>query len=609
MASKFVPLEEAAQLLGIPTEKLVEMRSSGDVRAFKDGASWKFPQDEIDRLLADGISGDSDAYTGFGDSGDDEGSAILVTEQGAGSGSRIIGGDRSAEDAGSDSDLEIGGEPTAPGSDVALVPRSSDRAGSDSDVEIIASDLQLSDDLLSDPAADRNALDSIEESAADKINLSLADDSLGDLELATSGHSPVDDDEVDLSIDLSLAGDSPSDGGDIDLSLADEPLSDPSEIDLSLAEPAAADSDLDLNFEQDDDKPGSGLGDSAIHPPKISLGSDSDVNDPMGDLGLLEDSDDDIDLSDMGGSGGGKAGSGNDVLSELDLLGVDQGGSGSLIHGDSEPSLLGDLNMESALSDISDIDDALDDDDDLVISGDDDDLVLGGAGSDISVVGDSGINLMSPSDSGLSLESEPLDLAGSSISALDLGGDGSGVTPGSAGGSSGRGGGSGSGSLVDFKADEEFQLSPSGIGLEVDDDSASQVIEVEESDAFGSAMDLGDAGFVDPSTGDGRGWAQRNELLADDAEGIDEAGLVADGIGEDVIVSNSPQPKATTVIPGYEVPFSIWNVSALAGILMMMSIGGMMTTDLVRNLWTYSETTGPISSLTETVLSALGMNG
>ncbi|QDS86068.1 Helix-turn-helix domain protein [Rosistilla ulvae] len=606
MANKFIPLEEAAQLLGVPTEKLVEMRSSGDVRAFKDGASWKFPKDEIDRLLADGIEGDSGIYTGFGIS-DDEGSAILVDEQGAGSGSRIIGGNSSPAD---DGDLEIGGEPEGQGSDVALVARSNDDAGSDSDVQIIANELKIdSDDLVTDSGAGGDVLDSFEESAAEKISLSLADDSMGDLELATSGHSPVEDDEVDLSIDLSLAGDSPSDGGDIDLSLADDAASDGGDIDLSLSEPATGESDLDLTFEQDyDDVAGSGQGDSAIHPPKISLGADSDVDDPLGDLGLMEDSDDEIDLSDSPAIKTPQRKSGNDVLSELDLLGVDQGGSGSLISGDSEPSLLGDLDMESALSDISDIDDALNDDDDLVISGDDDDLVLGGAGSDISVVGDSGINLMSPSDSGLSLESEPLDLAGSSISALDLGGDGSGVTPGSGPGSSGRSAG-GSGSLVDFKADEEFQLSPSGIGLEADDDSASQVIEVEESDAFGAAMDLGDAGFVDPSTGDGRGWADRNELLADDAEGIDEAGLVADGVEEDLIVANAPVPQAAAVAPGYEVPFSIWNVSALAGILVMMSVGGMMTTDLVRNLWTYSETTSPISSLTETILSALGMNG
>ena len=100
---------------------------------------------------------------------------------------------------------------------------------------------------------------------------------------------------------------------------------------------------------------------------------------------------------------------GADVLSELDLLGTEKSGSG-VISGDSG-SLLG-SGLGSGLG--SSLGDVLADDE-LVIADDDDDLVISGAGSDISVAGDSGINLMSPSDSGLSLESEPLDLAGSSI--------------------------------------------------------------------------------------------------------------------------------------------------------------------------------------------------
>ncbi len=39
----------------------------------------------------------------------------------------------------------------------------------------------------------------------------------------------------------------------------------------------------------------------------------------------------------------------------------------------------------------------------------------------MDLAAESGINLMSPSDSGLSLEEEPLDLAGTGISGLDLG--------------------------------------------------------------------------------------------------------------------------------------------------------------------------------------------
>ena len=51
MASKFVPLDEAAKLLGISTDRLVAMRSDGEIRGFKDGASWKFPHVSIKYLI------------------------------------------------------------------------------------------------------------------------------------------------------------------------------------------------------------------------------------------------------------------------------------------------------------------------------------------------------------------------------------------------------------------------------------------------------------------------------------------------------------------------------------------------------------------------------
>ena len=57
----------------------------------------------------------------------------------------------------------------------------------------------------------------------------------------------------------------------------------------------------------------------------------------------------------------------------------------------------------------------------LELSGDDEDELVLGSDSAIGIGSESGINLMSPSDSGLSLEDEPLDLAGTGISGLDLG--------------------------------------------------------------------------------------------------------------------------------------------------------------------------------------------
>ena len=103
--ANYLSLEEAAKKLGIPTDKLVELRSQGQVRGFRDGASWKFPDTEVDRLkddLADLLSG------GSGFLADDESSLSL--------GSSIIGGDEGpASDEGSGSDLGIGGDSLSSG--------------------------------------------------------------------------------------------------------------------------------------------------------------------------------------------------------------------------------------------------------------------------------------------------------------------------------------------------------------------------------------------------------------------------------------------------------------------------------------------------------------
>ena len=240
-------------------------------------------------------------------------------------------------------------------------------------------------------------------------------------------------------------------------------------------------------------------------------------------------------------------------------------------------------------SDLSALDDdALADDDDLVIADDDDDLMISSPGSDISVAGDSGINLMSPSDSGLSLESEPLDLAGSSISALDLGAELS------DGGSSGSGGGSsGDGSAVDFQADEEFQLSPSGVGLEADLESGSQVIEVEDSEAIAEPVEFEDSGFAEGG-------------LEGDVFGEEQEGGVSDALALDDSEPVMEESVGAVRSTGYEIPFTMLQCVTLVMILFVLSLCGMLMTDLVRNMWAYAEPAAPVSQLTESLVSLMG---
>lgn len=530
MANQFVPLEEAAKLLGMSTEQLVSLRSEGAIRAFKDGTSWKFPQAEIDRLLAEQADEQADKSSGslFGSDMQIEPLSDVNLDLGSSPSAMNILGEASGSDiqplgasGDSEADLFLSTDSTAESS----IDASADIGGPKSEPIFAPNDSAMpSDDALSLSSG----------SASDLESLNISDsavDLVGDMQ---------DDSDIDLSLDLGLAEDDPSDAMDIDLSLSEKALSDPSDIDL-----AGPDLDLDLG--------GSGPGDS--------------------DLGIAGDAPSD------GGS-------------DLNLAG------GSAVLGGSDAATPGSA-IGSGFSDD-------DDDDDLVIGGDDDEAILDSAGSDISVVGGSGINLMSPSDSGLSLESEPLDLAGSSISAIDLAAELS--DPGGSGSGSGSGPG-GSGSLVDFKADEEFQLSPGGLGLEADEDSASQVIEVEDSQAFGDAIEMGDG----IGLGDDGGWGEADASLddagmSDDVAEIEAVDEEAEAIDEHAIVTRAAAPQvAVPGSAGYEIPFSIWNVLSLAGILVMLTAGGIISADLMRNLWSDGAGTAGVSSLTAAILDAMGM--
>ncbi|MCA9192876.1 MAG: helix-turn-helix domain-containing protein [Planctomycetales bacterium] len=264
------------------------------------------------------------------------------------------------------------------------------------------------------------------------------------------------------------------------------------------------------------------------------------------------------------GSGSGK-GSDVEITGDLGLDSSVQLGSGvgsdvnlaggsELIRGDSDPAI------DSSGLDFAGSDLELVDEDDLVLSG----------GSDLALANDSGINLMSPADSGISLEDEPLDLAASGISGLDLAVEGSDVENPSAGGSA-----------VDFQQDEEFQLSPSGV-IETDEDSGSQVIELEDSSEFG------DAAVALPS-GDAFGDA-----------GFGEEGGFGDGFDA------APSAPAAAMMGVPEVPYNSLQVVGLLTILLVMCLSGVLMSDIVRNMWMSQETSDLTSGFTKALVSAIG---
>ena len=57
MASKFVTLAEAAQQLGITPDAVNELRQRGDLYGYRDGTSWKFKPEDVERVLEQRQSG------------------------------------------------------------------------------------------------------------------------------------------------------------------------------------------------------------------------------------------------------------------------------------------------------------------------------------------------------------------------------------------------------------------------------------------------------------------------------------------------------------------------------------------------------------------------
>lgn len=443
--SNFVSLEDAAKRLGVSADELVEMRSRGDIFGYRDGASWKFKPEEIERVSSEMMGGDALDE-------DPAGSSILVSESDLGASGSKLGSTIG-------SDIKLAGDDDL-GSDVSLIPD----PDSGSDVKLVG----------------RNT-------AKSPSGLNLEDD------------------------ELSLTGGSHVIGGGSDI----KPGSSNRLVGSDLKLAADDDDDDELSLQADDDDlmiSGSGLGSgvtggSGVVAGGSGAGSDIEIG---SDIGL-------------------SLGDGSDVMAGLSpVLKPAKGGSSGK---------------------------------DLSLS-DDDDLVLGG-GSDLALGNDSGINLMSPSDSGISLEDEPLDLAGSGISGLDLAAEGSDASSSAVG--------SGVGSGIEISQGEEFQLSPSG-SIESEDDSGSQVIELEDSSEFGDAavaLPAADGGFGDDGFGAG---------------GFDDTMGAAAGAG-----------AATAVMAAPDVPFQTGMVLVLLGILMVMGLSGILLTDLARNMWQYADGSSDLS--------------
>ncbi|MFI4876036.1 MAG: helix-turn-helix domain-containing protein [Blastopirellula sp. JB062] len=259
--AKLIPLSEAAEILGVSEEQLVEMRSRNEIHGYRDGASWKFKEAEIDRIKAElagggqaaamGDSGedmieppsDSDDESDFELSlGGDEGSSgeidsLLIQDEGRGGDSGVVIGDELSSGGSdlklADSDIELGFEKGSS----AIDPASDTNSGLNLDLEgsdvLGSSSLNApvdndddDDELLLSPIDQDDVGVGTEkrdpEGTGSGVSLALGDE---DLDLGESAVSAIDDlDSGELTLDAGDSGVSLVDPADSGIDIGMEPL-------------------------------------------------------------------------------------------------------------------------------------------------------------------------------------------------------------------------------------------------------------------------------------------------------------------------------------------------------------------------------------------------
>ena len=51
--SKLIPMEEAANILGMTVEQITELRSNHEIFGYRDGQNWKFKMTELERVAGE----------------------------------------------------------------------------------------------------------------------------------------------------------------------------------------------------------------------------------------------------------------------------------------------------------------------------------------------------------------------------------------------------------------------------------------------------------------------------------------------------------------------------------------------------------------------------
>lgn len=301
MALNLITLEEAARLLSLSGDGVNELREAGKLHGYRDGSSWKFKRQDVDRLRQERSArpeedAASDAFIDLNFGEDDDADAVLLSERelgptGPSTSSTVIGKpgeynpaesdiklvteeDRQKKAAGGSDVRLVAHEEGTPGSDVTLVPRAGDsrEVGSVDDPAGLlptgGSDIRLADDAQAagglDLGSDIRLTDDIDLDADSLFDEPIAPKKPGSGKRAAP--SAADDDEYSIKFDR----------GDVTRNVADSGISlaSPADSGISLEEPVELSGVSEEPFELGED-------------PLVSLGSDSDSN----EVGSLESDD------------------------------------------------------------------------------------------------------------------------------------------------------------------------------------------------------------------------------------------------------------------------------------------------------------------------------
>ena len=553
MEQKFVNFDEVVEKLGITSERLHSLREEGQLRAYRDGKSWKFRTDEIAGMVESGVP-DAPPPSDIGlvspadlveaapiDLDDDDIGLSLVSED-------------DLELASPDSDATSGGE----GASVNI-----DAEKSDPNMELGLDD---TDPVPGDSALELAGLD--ETVTADGSDIEL------DLELPEAGPSD--------SILLSEA------------TLGESVSGSPSTI-IGKDKLGSVDDDLELALDDDDHVTSEGS-DVKLSP---ATGASDVLSSGVAGSGVLDDLE--------------NATGGTSAFKDLEELEIDLSAESSRILSPedvaeaksaskpaSEDKLaaasdleLADLELadDDSPAEVSPAEPAKSSDSGFDLAGDSDLVLADAGGSDLTLEsGDSGINLISPSDSGLALDDIPLEMGGSAIlSSLSLEGSDPeislfGAAAGAvAGAAAGAASGSGDEPMAELQTDDDFQLTPLSEGADVEEgDSSSQVIAL-------------DADIEDFS--DGAEALEESDFAEEEGEVFSED--FAEAPAGDLDMGYAPVPAAAAVVG---TPYSMLNIVGLGCSTVLLMLAGTMMLDMMRNIWSWNETYTLNSSLMDAIL-------